>query len=109
MGARAANAVLGLWLFLSAFLWPHTFFHQTNAWIVGMAVVTLAMFGLTGVGWARYANAALGAWLILSAILVPRVGAATFWNHLLVGFALAMFGLASSIRDLRNQRPAHQV
>ena len=105
MGARALNATLGLWLFFSAFLWPHTPFHQTNAWVVGMVVVTLAMLGLTGVAWARYANAAIGGWLILSAALVPGIDTGTFWNHVLSGFALALFGLAPSLRDLRARRP----
>lgn len=104
MGARAASAILGLWLFLSAFLWPHTFFDQTNAWVMGIAVVTLAMFGLSGLTWARYANAAIGAWLMVSAILAPRVATATFWNHLLVGFGLVIFGLSPTLRDLRTRR-----
>jgi hypothetical protein len=104
MGARALNALLGLWLFVSAFLWPHSRFQLDNAWITGIAAVVLAMAALSGVEWARYLNAALGAWLIVSAILARGSGAATRWNHLIVGFLVAFIALAPNLPALRRRR-----
>jgi chromate transport protein ChrA len=101
MGPRLINAMLGFWLFLSAFLWPHTHFQQLNAWVVGIAGVTVALMALAGYDWARYVNAALGAWLIISTLLMPSTNVATAWNHLLVGFAMILFGLMSSLREAR--------
>jgi hypothetical protein len=96
MGPRLINALLGLWLFFSAFLWPHTPVERTNAWVVGMLAVTAALVGLSG--------RTLGGWLVVSAILLPRFTAATFWNHLLVGVALAFFAMVARLPDIRDRR-----
>src|SRR4051794_27102433 len=104
MGARIVNAVLGLWLYLSAFAWPHTPFERANAWISGIIAVTAALVGLRHTKIGRYVNAAIGAWLIVSAVLMPGIRAATFWNHLIVGFALAFFAMASSLPAVRARR-----
>ena len=104
MGPRLINALLGLWLFVSAFLWPHTSTQRTNAWVVGMLVVSAAVVGVTGRIVGRLVNATLGAWLILSAILLPRTSPATFWNHLLVGAAVAFFAMLARLSDLRSRR-----
>ena len=54
-----------------------------------------------GIRRARYANVALGAWLALSVVVTPWPGATVFWNHIIVGFLLALFGLASRAGELR--------
>jgi hypothetical protein len=104
MGPRIINAVLGTWLFWSAFLWPHTPTQSMNAWVVGMLAVTAALLGLSGRIVGRLVNAVLGAWLIVSALLLPRVSVATFWNHLLVGAGLAFFAMLARLPDVRGRR-----
>jgi chromate transport protein ChrA len=103
MGPRVINAMLGLWLFLSAFLWPHDHFQLINAWVVGIAAVTAALAAVSGLDRGRYLNAALGAWLIISTLLRPMTNLATSWNHLLVGFAMILFGLMTSLRETRGR------
>lgn len=103
MGARMLNALLGLWLYLSAFLWPHTRFERGNAWVSGIVAVTAALFGLGGARIGRYVNALVGAWLIVSAIFMRTSMGATFWNHLLVGFALAVFAMVPSLSAFRTR------
>jgi hypothetical protein len=93
MGTRAASAVLGLWLFLSTFLWRHTPFQLENGWVVGIAVVAFAMLGLPRLRWTRFVVAALGGWLIVTAILTPESGGPTIWSNLFTGVALAFVGL----------------
>jgi hypothetical protein len=100
------NAVLGFWLFLSAFAWEHGGQQFHNAWIVGTLVVTAALAGLSGARWGRYLNAALGAWLLLTALFWSRGNAATFWNHALVGMALAFFAFAPSWAAARRRATA---
>jgi hypothetical protein len=100
MGPRAINAVLGLWLFFSTFLWPHTAAQRT----VGLLAVTASLAGLSGHGWGRSVNAALGGWLILSAILLPRVQLATFVTELVVGFGLVFLSMLPSFSVLRHRR-----
>jgi len=104
MGPRALNAVLGLGLFFSTFLWPHTAAERVIGWTVGSLAVTAALAGLSGQAWGRSVNAALGGWLILSAILVPRGHIATFWTELIVGFALAFLAMLPSFKVLRHRR-----
>jgi len=104
MGARLINGLLGAWLFLSAVLWPHTAAQRANAWVVGMLAVTAALAGLTGMKGGRMLNAALGGWLILSAVLLPRTSAATFWNHVIVGAALAFFAMVARLPDIRRRQ-----
>lgn len=104
MGARAINAVLGLWLFLSTFLWPHTRAQQMTGWVIGMVAVTAALAGTSGRTWGRSVNAVLGGWLIASAIVIPRVRAATFWTDLVVGFGLVLFAMLPGVTVVRNRR-----
>jgi hypothetical protein len=104
MGARLVNVSLGFWLYLSAFLWPHTHFERSNAWVCGIVAVTSALLGLRAVRVGRYVNALVGAWLIVSALFMRRSMGATFWNHLLVGFALALFAMLPSLSSFRTRR-----
>jgi hypothetical protein len=102
MSLRLLNAVLGAWLFASGSGWMTVSrFHRVNALVVGSLAVVVAIAGVSGVRHARYANAALGAWLILSVVVTPWPGSLTFWNHLVVGFLLTLFGLAARPRELR--------
>lgn len=91
MGARSMNLSLGLWLFLSSFLWPHSTPQLVNAWIVSILAVTAALAGLEGRHRDRYLNLALGVWLLLSSVLLPGTDVATAVNHVLVGAGLAAF------------------
>jgi hypothetical protein len=96
MGARVINAALGLWLFLSTFLWPHTEGQRVTGWAIGMLAVTAALAGTCGRNWGRLLNAALGVWLVVSALLVPRLRVATFWTDYVVGFGLVLFAILPS-------------
>jgi hypothetical protein len=84
--ARGINVALGIWLFISAFLWLHTSAQFTNTWLVGLAIAVVAAVGFA-VPQARWVNTALAAWLIISVWALPTLAAATFWNNLLVGIA----------------------
>lgn len=94
--ARIANIILGAWLFISAFIWPHSPQQYTNAWLVGLLVMAVAIIAF----WApqvRYLNTLLAIWLFISAWSLPRMTAGTAWNHALV--AIAIF-IASLIPNL---------
>ena len=93
MGARAVNAIVGTWLFVSAFIWPHTYGELENAWVVGFMAVIMALGGLSGLGWTRFINVLLGAWLIISPLFVHVASPYTYWNHEVVGAVLIVFGL----------------
>jgi hypothetical protein len=97
MAARTINAAVALWLFFSAFLWPHTLPQLINAWTVGMLAVTVALTALSLAPRARYLNAVLGLWLIVSSIFWRDPNVATTINHVVVGAALVVFGLLRGI------------
>ncbi len=103
MGVRLINALLGAWLFLSAFMWSHLSAQRTNGWVVGLLTVAVALAGLSGTN-GRIVNAALGGWLMISAILLPRLMPATFVNHVVAGAAIVFVALVARLPEVRSQR-----
>ncbi len=89
---RITNLVLGAWLFLSTFLWPHTSAQATNSWLCGALIMVFAALSNRYAN-ARYANAALGVWLFISVWALATRTPATFWNNLLVGVAVFFVSL----------------
>ena len=82
-GLRTFLAALGLWLFASAFLWPHGEAAFANSVVVGALLAACGLFAHRPM--ARLACGALGAWLALSTLsIVPRVEV-SFWHNLIVG------------------------
>ena len=105
MGARAINAALGLWLFLSAFLWPHPLPQLINAWMCGIFSVTIALAAIELDERARYLNVGLGIWLILSSLIWRDGHLGTVVNHVIVGVGLVVFGSVRQIGHLRPHLP----
>jgi hypothetical protein len=93
--ARIANVILGVWLFISAFIWPHNHPQYINAWLVGLLVTAISIIGFFEPS-IRYLNTALAVWLFVSAFALPRMTVGTSWNHALVGIAIFIVSLAPS-------------
>jgi hypothetical protein len=102
--ARVVNIILGVWLFISAFLWPHAMSQQTNTWLCGALVVVFAVVAMR-VPPARYLNTALAIWLFISAWALPSVTTATIWNNALVGIALFVVSLVPSYASRETPTP----
>ncbi len=92
MAARTLNVILGIWLFISAFVWPHDAAQMTNTWILGVLCVVFALIAL-GVPKARYLNTVLAIWLFVSAYALLDVSRGTVWNNVLVAIAVFVFSL----------------
>jgi hypothetical protein len=90
--ARIVNVVLGIWLFISAFAWPHTSQQMTNTWILGVLCVVFAIVAMS-VPAVRYLNTALAVWLFISAFALPSLHAGTVWNNVLVAIAIFLVSL----------------
>jgi SPW repeat len=88
LSARAVNLVLGIWLFISAFVWPHDHAQMTNTWILGVLAVIFSLVAMR-VQAVRYVNTLLSIWLFISAFALPHLHRGTVWNNALV--ALVMF------------------
>ncbi|MHB8878479.1 MAG: SPW repeat domain-containing protein [Myxococcaceae bacterium] len=90
--ARVLAIILGAWLFLSAFLWPHSAAQYTNTWISGLLCVLFAVVSFARPG-ARYLNTALSIWLFISAFVLPQVSLAGVWNNALVAIGIFVVSL----------------
>jgi hypothetical protein len=90
--ARAVNIVLGIWLFLSAFLWTHSAAQMRNTWVCGVLIAAFAAVAFA-VPVVRYLNTALAVWLFISAFALPSISQATIWNNALVAIAVFVFSL----------------
>jgi hypothetical protein len=95
MDPALINVVLGVWLFVSAFLLPEPRLHATSTWISGVLCVVFAIASM-GVPWARYLNSTLAIWLFVSAWALPTEHVATLWNNVLCSIAIFVVSLAPS-------------
>ena len=91
--ARIINIILGIWLFISAFVWPHTYAQMTNTSILGVLAVAFAIIA-TRVPKVRYLNTVLAVWLFVSVWALPTMSMATMWNNALVALAIFFVSLA---------------
>jgi hypothetical protein len=92
---HVVSIALGLWLFISGFLWPHGRAQQLNTWIVGL-LIALVAFAAMSEPRARSASAALAIWLFLSAFALPTAHAATTWNSVIVAVAVFVIAMVPS-------------
>lgn len=97
---RWLNVVLGVWLFISAFIWPHSTEQMTNTWILGVLAVIFALVAMAREQ-ARYLNTILSIWLFISAWALPHVSTGTVWNNVLVAIAIFIVSLTPSVSSGR--------
>jgi hypothetical protein len=95
VAARTVNVVLAVWLFISAFVWPHTASQMTNTWVLGVVVFVFALLAMRVSG-ARYVNALAAVWLFISAFALPRISVGTAWNNALIALVVFFVALAPS-------------
>jgi hypothetical protein len=89
------SVVLGAWLFISAFVWPHTPALRADTWIVGALIF---LVGITAMytSPARYVNTLLGVYLFISTLAFHHVEAGTVWNNLIVAVIVFVVSLIPS-------------
>lgn len=93
--ARGLNVLLGIWLFISAFIWYHTAAERTNTWILGVLCVVFALIAMS-TPQARWLNTALSIWLFISVWVLPHSNLGTMWNNALVAIAVFLLSLVPS-------------
>ena len=102
--ARIVNIILGIWLVVSAFLWPHSYAQMNNAWIVGVLCVAFSLVAMR-VPEARYLNTLLAVWLFISVWALPVRTATTQWNNAIVAIAVFLVSLAPAYLERPGSRP----
>ena len=96
LSPRIVNVIIGVWLFISAFLWPHLQAQQSNTWICGVLCVIFALVAMA-VPWVRYLNTMLAIWLFVSAWALPSVQPGTIWNNVLCAIAIFILSLMPAV------------
>lgn len=102
--ARIVNIVLGVWLFISAFIWPHSYAQMTNTWIVGVLVVAFSLIAMR-VPEVRYLNTILAVWLFISVWALPSISMGTRWANALTAIAIFFVSLAPAYLGGPSNRP----
>jgi hypothetical protein len=90
---QVANIILGIWLVISAFIWPHNYAQMTNTWIVGALCVVFSVIALR-VPEVQYLNTILAIWLFISVWALPTMESETRWNNVIVAVAMFFFSIA---------------
>lgn len=93
--ARYTNMALGLWLFVSAFAWPHTASTRLNTCMVGLFVAIAATMA-AGVSVFRQLTSVLAVWLLFTTLLVYPASPITFWSNILTAVAVLVVSLIPS-------------
>jgi hypothetical protein len=104
MTTRIFNALLGVWLFVTAFMWPHSraaFIVTVLAAILTFTLSILEIFS----GVSRHLNVVVAIFLFLATLSLPHVTRATIWNNAIVAIAIFVAALADKgPRAVRNER-----
>ena len=84
---RVGNTVLGLWLQISAFAWPHTDGARLSAWLPGLLISIIALLSM-GAPPMRWLNSVLALFLIAWTAVSASNEALTYWNSVACGLAI---------------------
>ncbi len=89
MTTRIFNILMGVWLFVSAFVMPQGRGQIASTAICG-ALTTLLAVLTTYDPRSRYLTEAVGALVVVLALTVHPVGSATFWHNGVMGISIAV-------------------
>lgn len=95
VAARWAGALIGSWLFVSAFTWRHSPEEFYNSWVIGLTAFLASIFAVE-FEWTRFANLLMALWLFSSGWVLHVSSPDTFWNNVVV--AILMFAIALTPR-----------
>jgi hypothetical protein len=93
MFIRVVNALLGLWLFASAFLASSSTGQFLNVLIISLLVMGFGMASILGRHGARRVNAALGVWLFISALALPNTSMVQTFHNVVMAVLLVITSL----------------
>jgi hypothetical protein len=100
MTALALYLAISIWLFVSAFVLPHSDATAWNAMITALliAAVALISFSAPGKPGIRFGNALLAVWLLIEAILMPHVSGLTIFHDIFIAMLLSSVVIFTSGR-----------
>jgi hypothetical protein len=94
MAVRVLSFMMGAWLFVSAFLWPHQGAVALSTWVPGLLIAAVALAAMV-VPPVRLANVLLGLWVLVAAV---ASGADDLvWNNGIVGLTVLVAALVPTL------------
>jgi hypothetical protein len=100
MTARVTTILLGVWLFMSTFLWRHHPDQVINGWVCGLFTIMFAAMAIAQ-PMVRFLGAAFALWIFFSAWVVPSLNIATVFSNAISGALI--FGLSMAPNQAHNE------
>ena len=92
MTTRIFNALIAIWLFVTAFMWPHAHLAKEVTIVAAVLTFVLSIMSMYVRG-ARHLNAVVAVFLFLSALTLPALSRATTWNNAICAIAILIAAL----------------
>ena len=105
MFIRVVNALLGLWMFVSAFMFARGTAQFYNVLAVSLLVIGFSLASILGRHGARKANFVLGVWLVISALALGNPTTSSMVNQIVSAALLMITSLFPHVR-YQGTRPA---
>ncbi len=104
MTPRIFITMIGAWLLVSGFAWPHSRVEVLNLIAVGVLAPVFTWLS-TVRDWARYVSAAAGVWLILTTLRFGTITHVTLVHNLIMGTSIFVASLvATGATDYHQER-----
>ncbi|HEX3474601.1 MAG TPA: hypothetical protein VHT91_06140 [Kofleriaceae bacterium] len=105
---RWVNFLIGIWLIISAFAWPHTAGARANTWILGALIAIASIWAVFTPG-ARFLNTIFAIWLFFATLVIYHASSATVWNNMIAAVIVFVLSLIPSPPGARTgrERPIH--
>jgi hypothetical protein len=86
------SLLIGVWLFVSAFVWPHALGERTNTWILGVLIAAVSLLAMS-VPRVRFLNTVLAIWLFFATLTIAHHQTGTLWNNLIAAIIVFIMSL----------------
>jgi hypothetical protein len=106
MFIRVVNALLGLWLFASAFLASSSKVQFLNVLVISLLVMAFGMASILGRHGARRVNALAGVWLFISALALPNTSMVQIFHNVVMAVLLVITSLFPHVHYQRSTTAA---
>ena len=106
---RWVNFLIGVWLIISAFAWPHSAGARTHTWVLGALIAIASIWAMFTPG-ARFLNTIFAIWLFFATLVIYHASSATVWNNVIaavVVFVLSLIPTPTAGARTGRQRPLH--
>ena len=105
MFQRLFNMLLGTWLVVSAFMWPHVTWQKANAIACGALVIGLSALSFYSTT-ARRLSTLVAIWLFVSAVFTLGLREVTLWHNAVVAIVIFTVSLSGDGVRLRHRAAA---